>query len=1185
MRTKGWWFWIDEGGTFTDVIARDPAGKIIVSKILSRTSNYQNPITHAVQQIAGDGSIAGIKVGTTVATNALLERAGSRCALVTTRGHGDAVVIGRQNRSHLFELHIKRSKHLYDDVIEIDERIDAQGEVVEPLNRVSLENELNELFARGHRILAVAYLNAYLNPAHERQTFDLASKIGFEHVVCSTDVNRLAKWLPRCETALLDAYLGRTLQTFVNDIKSAVRDAPCWTMTSAAGLTMAESFKPHDSLLSGPAGGLAGAIEVARRNQLDGIVTFDMGGTSTDVAAFIDEIEWETDGVLADVHVHAPMVRIHTIAAGGGSKLHFDGHRMLVGPKSAGAEPGPACYGRGGPLSLTDSQVVLGVITADQFPNVFGHSNTEQLDEGASFQSMKDLAKQIRDSEQAADCVEVAEGFVAIAVNQMASAIQQVTLARGLDVRDLSLMSFGGAAGQYACSVAEQLEITRIIVPQHASLLSAVGIGHAPLKQMVQRTFDLPLDDRGHGQLSQWVAQQQIVLSNQITSQGGDAATADSFTRVFIRPQGADFSIDVEMADLRTMVADFQRAYQSRFGFELGHVELEIDYLSLELSSHVGCELPFQQEPEAVDAEASSFRRLFCDGSWVMFEVLQRKALPEATMKPGPCLVVELHTTLLVKPGWLVSRLASGDLLLKRHDTKKSEREAHAQVDPVLLEVYRNRFQCVAEMMGTVLQRAALSVNIKERLDFSCAVFDASGNLVSNAPHMPVHIGSMDMSVRSLIERTDHFAEGESYALNDPYSGGTHLPDITVVSPVFVGGELVFFVASRGHHADVGGCVPGSMPANSRNIDEEGVLFRGEKISAPHGFLTARVQQLLSSGKWPARNVVTNIADLKAQIAANNRGASELKRWIEQMNLAETAAYMRHIQDYAATCVKRALAGLQPGEFELEMDNGSSLRLRAEPQGSGWLFDFSGSSPQSADNMNAPLAITRAVVLYVLRACVSESIPLNAGCLWPVEIRVPATSILNPREPAAVAAGNVETSQHLADLILAALGKQAASQGSMNNLCFGDGSLQYYETICGGSGAGPDFDGTDAIHTHMTNSRMTDSEILERRFPVRVNQFRIRRGSGGQGFYKGGAGVVREIIFLRPMQVSLLSTRRRTYPHGLNGGNAGLRGVNRLIRANGDELELPGCVVIDVYAGDLLRLETPGGGGFGAVNA
>lgn len=1172
---RGWFFWMDQGGTFTDVIARRPDGSYLMRKFLSSTSDYDNPITHALQVLVTDGApIIGVKVGTTVATNAMLERNGCQTALVTTAGFADGLVIGQQDRPDLFELAIRRPDPIFTDVVEAMERVTAQGDIEIPLDEADLLEKLGQARHKGAESVAVALVNGYMNRQHEQRIAELARGLGFANVVCSTDINQLVKWLPRAQTALIDAYLSPVIDQFVADVVATAGTA-CWFMTSAGSLAGAAAFRPHKSLFSGPAGGLVGAQSTATHEGLKGFITFDMGGTSTDVAAFENAVEWDLESEIAGFRIQTPTVRMQTIASGGGSVLSFDGERMVVGPQSSGADPGPACYGRGGPASLTDCHVVLGHLAANHFPDTFGPENGAPLDEGAARAALKPFAKAVVvDSDAVAYA---AQGFLTIAATQMAHAIKRVTLARGLDARELAMIAFGGAAGQCACMVAEQLGVTRILVPVQASLLSAYGLGSAPLETRVQRTFDVRLSQSGLEQVHQWRSCERPQLLAQLREQGANLDELDECVRVFLKPLGADFTLEVELGPLELMHEQFRCAYGERFGFQPDQRELVIDLVSLELSSAVGMALDFQQGPDAVFEESKRF--VYCDDQWIPFRVMGRtRNITDVTQS----LIVDRFSTLVVRPGWYANASADGLLTLEWRGRRHRSELSTLQPDPVLLEVFRSGYQSIADIMGTVLQRTALSVNIKERLDYSCALFNRDGALIANAPHMPVHIGSMDMSVRALIEREVNWQEGSSYALNDPYMGGTHVPDVTVVTPVFVAGQLAFFVASRGHHADIGGKVPGSMPSDSRILDEEGIVFRGECIASHSAFNEELVSEILNAGPFPARNPSINIADLKAQVAANWRGKEELRKWVERVGLSQINAYTQHIQDYAESCVRKVLARLADCRFSLLMDNGARLVLDLYHQNGEWVFDFSRSADQTDDNLNAPLAITRAVVLYALRTQIKEAIPLNAGCLAPVRIVVRRGSVLNPFAPAAVAAGNVETSQHLVDLVLGAVKACAASQGTMNNLTFGDAHAQYYETICGGAGGGPGFVGADAVHTHMTNSRMTDPEILEQRFAARVRRFGIRRGSGGSGRFRGGDGAVRELEFLSPMTVSLLMSRRQTVPHGLVGGAAGCPGKNTLVRSNGKRSQLPGCATVAVKPGDRLLIETPGGGGYGS---
>ncbi|MCB1042204.1 MAG: hydantoinase B/oxoprolinase family protein [Acidobacteria bacterium] len=1171
---RGWWFWIDQGGTFTDVVAMDPQGGIHLEKLPSRSLAGKDPITRAVQQLAGEAPVTGLKIGTTVGTNALLERRGERVLFLTTSGFADALLIGTQHRTDLFDLNIQRTQPLYDSVVEARERMDAQGRVIDPLDEPSLQASLTAALEKGYTVLAIGFVNAYANPSHERRAAEIAMNLGFKWVTCSTDVSRMVKWLPRSDTAVLNAYLSNKLMEFVRRTQQAIGKGRAWAMTSRGELTSLSRFLPHESLLSGPAGGVAGTAAVARRHGIRGFVSLDMGGTSTDVAAFADRFEIRLETDIDGVRVHSPTLMIHTIAAGGGSLLKTTNGRMVVGPQSAGADPGPACYGRGGPAALTDCQVVLGFLDAQHFPACFGPNADQPLNEKAARVALAEL---LTDLNEDYSLERLAFGYVQIAVHQMASAIRRVTLARGQDARQLVLLGFGGAAGQYATMIADEMDMDRVMVPAHASLLSAVGMSEAEISATRQRTFCTPLTQASLKSISGWCDQIEGDLDRELEIAADDSRRKE--VMLGLRVDGMDDVVEVPFSAEATLRHEFERGYEQRYGLESEHRPLVIEYARLSHYARIGHLIPAIRIEGS--APNSSHRSVYYNGHTYEYRVVWTAGLASGAVIDGPALLVDTHTTVSVHPGWQAQLLSDGSIDLHRVSARKGTNTQTA-IDPVLLEVYRNGFQEVAESMGVVLKQTAMSVNIKERLDFSCAIFDSVGRLIANAPHMPVHIGSMDMCVKALIERETPFSDGDCYAVNDPAMGGTHLPDITVVTAVFVAGDLAFFVASRGHHADIGGTVPGSMPSASKTLEEEGVVFSGFLIKSQGRFLSDEVREHLSSHRYPARNPSVNLSDLKAQIAANMRGRRDLLAWAERVGWASLLAYMTHIRNHAAASIRRALCGIRPSRWSLAMDNGAVISVDISRRTDGlWTIDFEGTSAQTDDNMNAPLAITRAAVLYVLRTLISEAIPLNAGCMEPVRLRVPAGSVLNPGPGAAVAAGNVETSQHIVDLLLAAFGTCAASQGTMNNFSFGDGTLQYYETICGGTGAGPGFHGADAIHSHMTNSRLTDPEILERVFPVRLLQFGIRRGSGGLGRFCGGDGAVRELMFLRPMTCSLLTTRRKTRPFGIMGGSDGLPGQNSWRPKDGTWQPLQGCDEVDVQEGDRILIKTPGGGGFG----
>jgi 5-oxoprolinase (ATP-hydrolysing) len=1190
---KGWCFWIDRGGTFTDIVARRPDGRLETLKLLSEApGRYADAGIEGMRRLLGVADAAEIatapievvRMGTTVATNALLERRGAPTLLVTTRGLGDALLIGTQQRPRLFDLDIRLPVPLYSRVIEADERVAADGEVLRPLDTAALAAALREARATGLAAVAIVLLHGYRHPAHERAAAQLARAAGFTQVSVSHEVSPLARIVPRGETTVADAYLSPVLGRYVEQLRAPLGDTRLLFMQSNGGLAEAERFRGRDSVLSGPAGGVVGMAAAGRRAGRERLIGFDMGGTSTDVCLYEGEFERSQDNRVAGVRLQAPMLLIHTVAAGGGSILKFADGRFQVGPQSAGADPGPACYGCGGPATVTDANLVLGRLQAAAVPAVFGRRGDAALDLAAATDRLRELAEAVHAAGQAPMSIEaVAAGFVEIAVERMARAVKQVSVRRGADPAAFALCGFGGAAGQHACEVADALEIREVLLPPFAGVLSAWGIGLADLVELrlasVQAVLDAPVLAAARATL----VQLGEAAAASLAAQGVERSAITIQQRLRLRHEGSDTTLEVPCADEAQVRAAFAAAHERRFGFSTGQ-RLVLE--SVEAEARGGGSLAEGQEPAPGPPGpiARSACRAWLDGGWREVPLVPRAALRAGERLNGPALIPETNATTWVAPGWQALADGHGNLLLRRPARRRS-RNASTRSDPVLLEVFNNRFMHVAEQMGAVLQNTASSVNIKERLDYSCAVFDPDGGLVANAPHMPVHLGSMGESVRAIMA---HFggsmAPGDSFVLNDPYEGGTHLPDITVVTPFFgAAARPLLYVASRAHHADIGGRTPGSMPADSRHIDEEGALIRGTRLVTAGEFDEAPVRALLASGRWPARNPEQNMADLRAQLAANRRGLTELERMMAEFGPEVVYAYMRHIQRNAAAAVEDRLATLADGEFSWEMDGGETVQvaIRVDRAARRAVIDFTGTSAQSAGNLNAPAAICRAAVLYVFRCLLNRDIPLNEGCLAPLELRIPAGSLLNPRWPAAVAGGNVETSQCVVDALFGALGIVAASQGTMNNLTFGNERHQYYETLCGGAGAGPGFDGASAVHTHMTNSRLTDPEILELRHPVRVESFAVRRGSGGAGRHRGGDGVVRRLLFTEPVSAALISNRRRVPPFGLAGGGAGLAGYNRVIRANGVIDALPGIAEVELCPGDTLELGTPGGGGYG----
>jgi 5-oxoprolinase (ATP-hydrolysing) len=1197
-----WDFWIDRGGTFTDVVARTPSGELKTLKLLSvDPERYDDAAVAGIQRLLASAPpeerrIGTVRMGTTVATNALLERRGEPTLLVVTAGFEDAIRIGSQQRPDLFALDIRLPEMLYTRAVGAVERIDAAGEVVVPLDAGALRESLDAAHAAGLRSVAIVLLHGYRYPQHERVAGAIAREAGFTQISLSHEALPLPKLVVRGDTTLADAYLSPVLDRYVASVRRGLAEhlaeGRLLFMQSHGGLASAARFRGKDSLLSGPAGGVIGMVRAARDIGCTEAIGFDMGGTSTDVALYAGELERTTDAVIGSIRVSAPMLKIETVAAGGGSILRFANGRLTVGPESAGAHPGPRCYRRGGPLTVTDANLLLGRIDPEHFPRVFGQDGREPLDAAATAAGFAELADVVAAQSSAVLSPEqIAAGCLKIAVERMANAIKQISVQRGHDVTAFTLCSFGGAGGQHACQVADVLGIRSVAIHPLAGVLSAFGIGVADVRTLRQKSLEEPLSPSLLAALPAQFAALRAAADEALSEQAAAGDALQFETRLLVKVAGSDASLGLawhEHATAAELAAAFARLHARHFGFRpAAAATLVVESLELE-AVVAGIEPAVPPAPSAAPGmrpRAAGRRRLWCDAGWRSVPLYDRAGLPAGTRLRGPIVIVEDHATTIVEPGWRAEVLPSGTLLLTRMSRRVRREAGKAPADPIMLEVFNHLFMHVAEEMGIVLEHTAHSVNIKERLDFSCALFAPDGSLIANAPHIPVHLGSMGDSVQSVL-RSRPLAPGDAYLLNSPYAGGTHLPDMTVVTPIFAAGgrKLRYFVASRAHHADVGGSTPGSMPPLSRTIAEEGVLLDGERIVANGEFLEARVRELLGQGPHPARNADQNVADLKAQLAANARGVAALERIMTRFGVRTVERYMRHVQDNAALCVRTAIEGLRDGQFTVELDSGERIRVAVKIDGPAKraIIDFTGTSPQSSTNFNAPSAIVRAAVLYAFRTLVHEAIPLNGGCLRPLTIVLPEGSMLSPAPPAAVVAGNVETSQCITDALLAALGACAASQGTMNNFTFGNARYQYYETICGGAGAGAGFAGASAVHTHMTNSRLTDVEVLEQRFPVRVRRFAVRRGSGGAGRWPGGDGVVRNIEFLEPMQAAILSNRRRVPPFGLEGGAPGACGRNYVLRADGTHEELGATAVVELAAGDRFVIETPGGGGYGA---
>jgi len=1287
MREK-WDFWIDRGGTFTDVIGRRPDSKLVTHKLLS-----ENPASYADAAVAGIRQLLGlapdaplpaerigaVKMGTTIATNALLERKGERTVLLITKGFGDALRIGYQARPKIFARHIVKPDMLYDRVVEVDERVRADSTVERAPDLDAVRAELRRAHAAGIRAAAVVFMHAYRYGEHERQVAALACELGFAQVSASHEVSPLIKLVGRGDTTVVDAYLSPILRRYVAQVAGELNAGsrgqdlppPLWGrpaaagsreggnsqsaeltplpnpapqsgreyaaasgepeqtrlmfMMSSGGLTAAELFRGKDAILSGPAAGVVGMAATGREAGFRQIIGFDMGGTSTDVSHFAGEYERAFETEVAGVRMRAPMMRIHTVAAGGGSILHFDGARLRVGPDSAGADPGPKCYRRGGPLAVTDANVMVGKLIPDFFPKIFGPQQNEAIDAEVVRGAFAALAKDIGDGrspEQAAD------GFITIAVENMANAIKKISVQRGYDVTRYTLNCFGGAGGQHACLVADALGMTRVLIHPYSSLLSAYGMGLADIRSVRQQAIEEPLAEKARGTLEQVASKLAKDASAEVGSQGVVPDKIKAHVRAHIRYAGTDTAlivaagsskispppqggreqrVNLVFVSLAKMKSAFERAHKAQFGFIDRNKDLVIEAISVEA---VGAGATFKERPQKLTRskmpKPARRAKFFSGGKWRSALIyIREKLLPGHEVK-APAIIIEPHQTVVVEHGWQAELTAKNHLVLRRVQKRKGAHAIGTRADPVMLEVFNNLFMSIAEQMGVALQNTAYSVNIKERLDFSCAIFDSFGSLVANAPHMPVHLGSMDRAVETIIRMNcGKIRRGDVYAINAPYNGGTHLPDITVCTPVFATTEdrrrrtdnavsrlssvrrspssILYWVASRGHHADVGGISPGSMSPNATTIEQEGVYIDNFKLVERGRFREREIYALLTGAKYPARNPIQNVNDLKAQVAANEMGVRELRKMVQHFTLPVVKAYMNHVQDNAAESVRRVIGRLRDSAFTICTDRSAtiSVRIAVDRKRREATVDFTGTSPQQPDNFNAPEPVTRAAVLYVFRVMVDDDIPMNAGCLRPIRIVIPKRSLLSPEFPAAVVAGNVETSQEVTNCLFGALGAMAAAQGTMNNLNFGNAHYQYYETICSGSPAGPGFPGTDAVHTHMTNTRLTDPEILEFRYPVLLEDFHIRKGSGGRGRWSAGNGIIRTIRFLEKMECTILSSHRRVPPFGLAGGGDGQVGENSVRRQNGRMEKLAGCDATIIDAGEAIIIQTPTAGGYG----
>ncbi len=1203
--TGRWEFWIDRGGTFTDVVGRRPDGRLVTGKLLShRPGDTEDAAVAGIRMMLGlaPGApvpaerIAVVKMGTTVATNALLERTGEPTVLVTTEGFRDALRIAYQNRPRIFDRRIVLPEALYERVIEVPERVDARGAVVRPLETDAVRAELARAYADGLRSAAVVLLHGYRHADHEKAVAALAKEAGFPQVSCSHEVSPLMKLVPRGDTTVVDAYLSPILGRYVDGIARQLPGVRLMFMQSNGGLREAAHFRGKDAVLSGPAGGVVGMARSSAEadDGYDRVIGFDMGGTSTDVSHYAGSFERIFGSEVAGVRMRAPMMNIHTVAAGGGSVLHFDGRRYRVGPDSAGAVPGPACYRRGGPLTVTDANVMLGRVQPAHFPAVFGPDGDQPLDAATVRERFVRLA------EEAAEATgdrrgpeEVAAGFLDIAVLNMANAVKKISVQRGYDVTRYVLTSFGGAGGQHACAVADALGIGTVVVPPLAGVLSAYGIGVADATAMREQAVEVEIDPESdaaavaevHGVCDRLAGRTR----RDLLADGVPEESITTRARVMLRYAGTDSALAVALDTPRAMAAEFVGAHRARYAFTMDK-PLIAEAVSVEAVGAPGGTAGHEMPTGERTGELAPVARvqMFAQGRRQDTALYARDDLRPGDTLTGPAIIAEDDATTVLDPGWQARAGERGHLLLTRTRPRAGGPAVGTDADPVMLEVFNSLFMAIAEQMGVRLENTAHSVNIKERLDFSCALFDHEGNLIANAPHIPVHLGSMGESIKEVLKRrrgTCDLRPGDVYAVNDPYHGGTHLPDVTVVTPVFdeAGRELLFLVASRGHHAEIGGITPGSMPAFSRTIQEEGVLFDNWLLVRDGKLREEETRALLAAGPYPSRAPDANIADLRAQIAANEKGIRELRKMIGEFGLDVVRAYMGHVQDNAEESVRRIIARLEDGAYRYETDGGAVIQvaLTVDREARSAVLDFAGTSPQLPGNANAPSSVVMAAVLYVFRTLVAEDIPLNSGCLKPVEVRIPPGSMLAPEYPAATVAGNVETSQAVTGALYAALGVQAEGSGTMNNLTFGNDRVQYYETVASGSGAGDGFDGADAVQTHMTNSRLTDPEVLEWRYPVRVESFAVREGSGGDGRWRGGRGAERRLRFLEPVTVALLTNHRRVPPYGMAGGGPGATGANLVRRADGTEEVLQGCDVAEIGAGDVLVIRTPGGGGYG----
>ena len=1196
-----WQFWIDRGGTFTDIIGRSPKGDISTHKLLSENSTqYKDAAIQGIRDLLclkdeediPIDQIDSIKMGTTVATNALLERKGENTLLAISSGFADILRIGYQQRPKLFSLDIKLPDMLYSNIVEIEERIDINGKIIKKLDPIETKKLLKDAFDQGFKSIAIVLMHGYRHQSHEKQVSTIAKKIGFEQISVSHRVSPLMKIIPRGDTTVVDAYLSPILRRYVNQVKSALGPAQkgfgkLMFMQSNGGLTDANYFQGKDAILSGPAGGVVGMVKTGEKVGLDKLIGFDMGGTSTDVCHFNGEYERTLETKVAGVILRSPMMLINTVAAGGGSILHFDGSRYRVGPDSAGAYPGPACYRNGGPLTVTDCNVMLGKLNPEFFPKIFGPNANQNLDLSLVKKKFTALAKEISlETMKTVTPSAVAEGFLSIAVESMANAIKKISVQRGYDVSNYALSCFGGAGGQHACLVADRLGIKKIHLHPYAGVLSAYGIGLAESRKINDLAVELPLEKGVIDHLSKSFTKLHFDGKEDLVSQNLNENLFQYTDRVYLRYQDSDTSLGVKFENVEGMKLCFENTHRARFGFISPEKLVIIESIQVEVSCQSEQFESNKIIPNKIKTKSLTTQDVFINGKLEETIFYNRDEIKPNEKLSGPAVIIEPTSTIIVEPGWEATLKESNDLILTRTQKIKRASAIGTSVDPIMLEIFNNLFMNVAEQMGMVLENTASSVNIKERLDFSCALFSPTGNLVANAPHVPVHLGSMSECIKTIIrENSSTMNPGDAFLINAPYNGGTHLPDITLIKPVFDDNNenVIFYVATRGHHADIGGTVPGSAPANSTHVKEEGVLIDNFTIVSKGVFLENEIYNLLSLAEFPARNIKQNIADLKAQVAAAEKGSQELIKVIKHYGLEVVHAYMGHVQDNAEESVRRVLDVLSDSSFTYKMDDGHQVvvSISVDKVNRTATIDFTGTSNQHPGNYNAPSSICYAAVLYVFRCLVDDEIPLNDGCLKPLNLIIPKRSMINPQYPAAVFSGNVETSQYIVDTLLGALGEFAASQGTMNNFIWGNDKVQNYETICGGSGASINQPGCSAVHTHMTNSRLTDPEVLEWRFPVQLESFSIRKNSGGKGLNMGGDGVDRRMRFLETMTVNIIAGHRKIPPYGLSGGESGALGENYVIHSDESVTRLGTKGQVEVGENDLFILKTPGGGGFG----